>query len=90
MNDHDDRWWWLSFVDPDGGQFLGVCVVRRHSFVAAIQRAHQLGINPGGQVEGQALPKDKEPPDTLREKLVTDRAALDRIVQQWTGAEVSS
>jgi hypothetical protein len=85
VSDYDDRWWWLAFADPGDERFLGVCVVKRHSLVAAIQRAYQLGINPGGQVEGRALPEGEEPPEALRDKLVADREELDRIVRQWRG-----
>ena len=55
--------WWLSFVDPSrsapmeeqvpgGGGFLGVVVVEAPSFIAAVGKAHRLGINPGGEVQG--------------------------------------
>jgi hypothetical protein len=88
VSDHNDRWWWLSFVNPGDERFLGVCVVKRHSFVAAVQRAHQLGINPGGQVAGQVLPEGEEPPEALRDKLVADRTTLDRIMRQWNDKRV--
>ncbi len=47
--------WWLSFCDtdrPKGTQFLGACIVRAPSMVAAVILAHALGINPGGEVVG--------------------------------------
>jgi hypothetical protein len=47
--------WWLSFVDPDGPRFLGVVIVRAHSFPEAIRVSHLLGINPGGAVRGEPL-----------------------------------
>jgi hypothetical protein len=53
--------WWLSFADPQrphGSQFLGVAVVRAPGFVTATVIARQLGINPGGEVRGFALPDD--------------------------------
>lgn len=53
--------WWLSFCDsnrPEGSHNLGCCIVdipdglgMRH----AVVRAHELRINPGGQVAGGPL-----------------------------------
>lgn len=54
--------WWLSFCDPSipeadppvpgGPSFLGVVVVEAAGYVAAIERARELGCNPGGEVSG--------------------------------------
>ena|ERR1700688_3762477 len=41
-------WWYLSFAEP--GRFLGAVIVQAHGPTSAIQNAHSLGINPGGQV----------------------------------------
>ena len=46
-------YFWLSFVDEDavpGTAFLGACFVQAATGVGAVDRAHELGINPGGQV----------------------------------------
>lgn len=59
--------WWLSFVDtdksapleeqvPGGGGFLGVCIVRSVHMEDAVIKAHELGINPGGEVAGAPAP----------------------------------
>ncbi len=62
------KWWWLSFCDgqrPRGSQLLGVCVVQGDGLMGAIQEAHRLGCNPGGEVlgtpirKGEWLPKKK-------------------------------
>jgi hypothetical protein len=47
-----EQWFYLSFVDDVDGrkQFLGACVVRARGHTTAIDRAHSLGINPGGEV----------------------------------------
>lgn len=53
--------WWLSFCDvdkPAGEQFLGVAIVRAGGPVSAMQRAWDLGINPGGEVMNYQLPDD--------------------------------
>lgn len=45
--------WWMSFCDTDkpaGQEFLGVIVVEDLGPMHAISKAHELGINPGGQV----------------------------------------
>lgn len=57
--------WYLSFIDPaiaatlpleeqepGGKSFLGACYVEAGGYIAAVGRAHELGINPGGQVAG--------------------------------------
>lgn len=45
---HAARWHYLSFADDSG--FLGGVIVRSYGFLTAIQRATDLGINPGGEV----------------------------------------
>ncbi len=47
-------WWWLSFADGDG--FLGAALVAARDFVDAVDVAHRLGINPGGEVLGSEMP----------------------------------
>lgn len=50
-----ERSWWLSFCDPgkpNGHQFLGVAIVKAPGFMHAVDKAHVLGINPGGEVKG--------------------------------------
>ena len=69
----------LYFTDPDapaGQRFLGACVVMAPGFITAIQRAHQLGINPGGAVLHYDVP---EHDPSMRDRLITsdeDMAAL--------------
>jgi hypothetical protein len=43
----------LYFMDtekPAGQKFLGACIVEAYGLVTAIEKAHALGINPGGAV----------------------------------------
>lgn len=52
---------WLSFCDPArpaGEQFLGVAIIAAEDFENAVMRAHELGINPGGEVRGLPVPAD--------------------------------
>lgn len=44
------RWWYLSFAAPD--HFLGGAIVEANSMIEAVQSAHRLGCNPGGEVRG--------------------------------------
>lgn len=56
--------WWLSFADgskPKGSTFLGVVIVEAYGFTDAIQKSHDLGINPGGEVQGFLVPSDGHP-----------------------------
>jgi hypothetical protein len=50
--------WWMSFCDPDkpkGQQFLGVSIVEASGFMHAQQKAWALGINPGGEIQGEQV-----------------------------------
>lgn len=51
--------WWLSFADgarPRGEQFLGCVITAGAGFRDAVERARELGCNPGGEVQGCELP----------------------------------
>lgn len=84
------RWFWLSFVHPDDGHFLGACCLRADwfeddfalSMCAAVRAAHNLGINPGGEVAGWVVDTEKvesEVPEHLRETLLTKWQAENEI-----------
>lgn len=49
-----EGWWWLSFADDDG--FLGAVLTQAKGFINAVQKTHDLGINPGGEVKAVQLP----------------------------------
>lgn len=86
------EWWWISFADGDlpvGSQFLGVALVQAHGFGLAMLRTHTLKINPGGSVHGHPIPERMgDPPEAMRDRLVSDKAELDRLVTEWTGAGI--
>jgi hypothetical protein len=70
------EWWFLYFTDPDqpkGKRFLGACIVEGKGMISAVQRAHRLGINPGGQVLAYDTPAH-EP--SFRDRLITDDAEM--------------
>lgn len=52
---HTPRWHFLSFADERG--FRGGAIVWSYGFLTAIQRATDLGINPGGEVLCTPIPR---------------------------------
>jgi hypothetical protein len=76
-----ERWHLLSFAMP--GKFLGVTIVRARGMISATRRAHALGINPGGSVRSYEFDKISKPPFELFEKLVTDKAMVQKILDTW-------
>lgn len=89
--------WWLSFCDPDktpppelqrpgGPSFLGVAIIRAPDYISAIEMAHALGCNPGGQVNGVPVPPDIPIPDDYLGRLLTktDVEYLDTLYTEGT------
>lgn len=67
-------WYWLSFVEPsaaDGQRFLGVAIVEGHGVSSAAIRAHDLEINPGGEVQAVELIGNDIPPPEMRNRLLS-------------------
>ena len=68
---------WLSFCSdsdlPEGSQFLGACIVPGDDVLSAVQAAHMLGCNPGGEVVGHPVPPgmDQYVEDRWRNRLMT-------------------
>jgi len=46
--------WYLSFAAPE--RWLGAAIVEARGFTSAILKTHALGINPGGEAWGMAVP----------------------------------
>jgi len=66
--------WWLSFADPKkpkGKQFLGACIVQALTFMEALQVAHILKINPGGECRGSQFQPGRKVPAKWTERLLT-------------------
>lgn len=83
--------YWLSFVVNHRN--AGCCMVDAKNPTAALARATELGINPGGEVAITQLPRNAEdlfnwPKDTLipREKLVA--RGYQPVAKGPTGAKV--
>lgn len=56
-----EMYWWLSFCDPDkpaGSQFLGAIIVKAHGMTDALTKCNTMMINPGGEVQGVAIPEE--------------------------------
>lgn len=69
-------WWYLSFVSDAG--FLGATIVEvagdsetDEASIEAVKRAHQLGVNPGGQVLGFKMPEPCACPLEWRNRLLS-------------------
>jgi hypothetical protein len=73
------RWHYLSFADDTG--FLGGVIVRSYGFLTAIQRATDLGINPGGEVMSTPIPRKDlwRVPADLRNRLLSEDEVQDRL-----------
>jgi hypothetical protein len=70
----------MSFCDiekPAGSQFLGAIVTDGNNVVEGVKRAHELGINPGGQVLGIPVPEDKFVPEEFCNRLLTVEEAIE-------------
>jgi hypothetical protein len=61
----------LYFQDPEapaGRRFFGACIVEAYGVVTAVQKAHRLGINPGGAVVVYDAPAHDP---SARDRLIT-------------------
>jgi hypothetical protein len=83
----DDRsLWYISFASEDG--FLGAIVVMAIDAAGAIDRANQLGINPGGEAAIIEIPPDCEEALTMLNRLALEpelRAAGGKKLSEMTG-----
>jgi hypothetical protein len=61
--------WYLSYANASG--FLGGVIVRAFGFAHACQRARDLGINPGAEIRGFAIPTSKNPAAKYVDRLLT-------------------
>jgi hypothetical protein len=69
----------MSFTDPDrpeGQRWLGSAVIKAPTMAAALAKAHRIGANPGGEVQGVAFEAESVHPDYL-DTLVIDRQAVE-------------
>lgn len=64
----NSNWWYLSFAE---GKFLGGCIVKATGLLDAVDMAHLLKINPGGEVFGFEIPKGKIPDLIYMNRLLT-------------------
>lgn len=74
---------YLSFADDDG--WLGCVHIYADTFIAAVDKTHRLGINPGGEVAGLELEETVLTAPELHGRSIPidkflDRAAYERLV----------
>jgi hypothetical protein len=72
-------WFYLSFASDYA--FLGATIVWAHGFLTAMQRASDLGIDPGGEVICYPLPRKHLPrvPADLRDRLLSETEVRKRL-----------
>lgn len=83
---------WLSFGDTITGEWLGVSIVwtpnglpPRLAVMAAIQTAHNIGCNPGGEVMTTPAREDfPDPPAGASYRLITSRDEANAIDEAWS------
>lgn len=75
------RWWRVVFFVEMKGTFLGVTFVQARGVISASKRCHDLGLDVAGSaVACQRIPEQMgAPPDEIRERLIVDEAAAERI-----------
>jgi hypothetical protein len=76
---HAARWHYLSFADGSG--FRGGAIVPSYGFLTAIQRATDLGVNPGGEVMCTPLTRKDllRVPAELRNRLLSEDEIRERL-----------
>lgn len=69
------RWMYLSFASEQDG-FLGAAILQAYGPASAIERAYELGINPGGSVMKAEIPESELPDTRYRNRLLTKEELL--------------
>jgi hypothetical protein len=80
-----ESWWWLSFVDETG--FRGAILTRATGFITAIQKTHDLGINPGGEVKGCPIPDEIISASPYNHAQYADQLLSRQDIKQKLGGE---
>lgn len=72
-------WFYLSFAAEDG--FLGAIIVWAHGILTAVERASDLGMNPGGDVLCCPIPRQhlRRVPADLRHRLLSEAEVRRRL-----------
>ena len=80
------NWYWISFADEDA--FLGVAVVDAADEKGAIEKTHELKINPGGEALILLLQKAHVPPASHSNRLLT-KAETEQLSIAMTGGGIA-
>ena len=86
-NGHQMTYFWLNFIDPDLPEesgFLGAAIVVGDDFFEAVQNAHRMGCNPGGEALGQEFDGEGIPAEFVGRLL--DRHAVGQFRALWEDA----
>ncbi len=78
-------WFYLSFAAGD--EFLGATIVWAHGILSALERASELGINPGGEVLCCPIPRRllRRVPADLRDRLLSESEVRKRLAGRRMG-----
>lgn len=79
-----ESWWWLSFAGEEG--FRGAILTRARGMISAIQKTHEIGINPGGEVKCFPIPHEAEA-DHPWEQFANRLLSKEEIDQKMGGAQ---
>lgn len=72
-------YYFLSFVNQEINENMGVCIVDAPNLDEAIRKAWKLGINPGGQVSFAKIEKSEmEDNDLELDRLYSKQDMMDR------------
>ena len=82
---HSLGWFYLSFATEY--EFLGATIVWAHGLLTAVERASDLGINPGGEVMCCLIPRRnlRRVPADLRNRLLSEGEVRKRLAGKRTG-----
>jgi len=75
-------WWYLSYASQTA--FLGAVILEAYGFVDAVMQSTFLGLSPGGQVMGWALPPEAKLPAEEQRNRLLSRADIEVL---WPGTK---
>lgn len=87
MDKEEVEWFFLSFRNPDTNINLGCCNIsidKKETSIDAVVKAHQLGINPGGEV----LIFPVESPELEPNRLYTRQEMVDQDYKKLDGTKM--
>lgn len=82
-------YWYLSFVEREGPnpRWLGATIVKGRTNLDAVNRAWELGCNPGGEVMMSRVKPGSHIPDAILNRLVSSEDELRSIFPTEDGRD---